>query len=632
MSTPLNIAKCLEDGKITCDLIAKKFENVKSPNMKHSSPTQISFAELKECNIPLSVKVFFDITDLPFSFRDSKVSENYLQAIHGLKYEVKVYMEIINQILDLNYSPNFVRGIGYTECHLDKIPNIVSKNVMSGYYNDVMELYPDLPLSVLVTEKAGGTEAKNIFTLFQLAQTEEYVEFEEQIMFQIIYSLIVMQRFRLVHNDLHAGNILVAEYTNPRKMVYLLGNRKFLIETRFVPYIFDWDFSYSDLLGENKKVSYFCKDFNICNRFSEKSDLYTLLCTLGFENDYGYWNRLSAKKEDGNKIPITSKEEERLRKYPYYIKNIFKMGRAQLDDIFGENVERYFGKGVTHVMFELFNKSIIVYNPFACRATSYSTRMPTPMELLDDKFDAFEVNSIPRYIKPQNIYSLPEVQQGAKIYKDPFRKDSRHKISTYPRSNPIIMDDTVIENYPLSKRDRVKMIDFMMRVYTIFNMTDKGIIPNLISIFDYYVSVEKPNPADLPDAILAILFILSYSYGVNITFNDMRRRITGLNLNSFKKLVDKIGEYQFPKTSYYYLTKVSKLFNDNTKDMKTLSTEYLLNALQQYDSLQYPQSLIAVAVYATTREFFGLGGLNRLAKYTGYDKEEIKKVMSELIK
>lgn len=436
--TSENISKLLKrivSGKLklnVCELSSNLYNQTILDN-DSASPSEIVFAQLvsgfQDINTPVSLKVFIDA-------KTDNIDHN--GDIQGIKYEAQIYKHIINPILVNNFSPNFVGFLGYGECDMSVD---ITDRVKKSLIKDVSEYKLQKPekLGILITNKIGASNSTvtNLHEIWSRNLTNR--KGKEKILFQVVYSLAVMQQFRLIHNDLHPGNILVEILDEEIERVYVYKHKIYRIKTRYIPYLFDWDLAYCESLGPNPKLEadyrYWCGKINVCNRFSRKFDLYLLLCHIHDINanpvrDAHYETEITVPK-DGI---------ERLRKTTPYIGEIYKMGRKQFRDIFGgyasmKLIDRY--SGLNSFMFKIKNNTtIILYSGFKCRPTIFTEDMLSADEYLRGKrFASLEVKSIDevRHIPKKNVYRYPEKSVRPKVYIDPFVPNTHHKIVGKPR-------------------------------------------------------------------------------------------------------------------------------------------------------------------------------------------------------
>ena len=206
---------------------------------------------------------------------------------YGLDYEAKVYQYITENILFKGESINFIPFVAKASCNLDEInrkvrmSNLVveEKEKLLPFLSDPLRYFPDLKLKMFVT---GSVEdSKNLIELHDLMKDRTLSMFElNSIVIQLLHALLVMQKHRLMHNDIHFGNILV-ERVYPHREISLKLDDKTTIsfKTRYIPKIFDWDRSFCEALGENpvlKSEKYL--SLNIHESFRKSQDYYHMVC------------------------------------------------------------------------------------------------------------------------------------------------------------------------------------------------------------------------------------------------------------------------------------------------------------------------------------------------------------------
>jgi len=314
------------------------------PQKKNSaSDTKTYFAELVSAvlgqkELPVVAKVFID-----------NKNNYHMQA---LKYEAKVYKYILDKIIKPGYSPNFIPFVGYAECPYDK--NIFLDRTAYTNFLISLERKPSHDnVGIILTERAGNGAQ------FQIPSTSRivtpYKDFDQfstasqaKILFQIIYSLEVMQRFRIVHNDFHAANVLIARFDTEIELGFEISEtQRFQFKTKYIPYLFDWDFAFVEKLGPNPKIKGFTSLYRYAfnNNFSSRRDLYTFFCTLQFGGDIGkkFGTVLSLAKESKDYSLIPTKLQLHLIKQYRPIGQsgdnmVYKFSGRQFNEIFNEKI------------------------------------------------------------------------------------------------------------------------------------------------------------------------------------------------------------------------------------------------------------------------------------------------------
>ena len=428
-----------------CDL------NYYSPQVlpkNSASPSEVIFARLakkvlkddSKGNEPVSLKIWLDP-------KNQKMARVDKLNVEGLKYEVKVYRDIISDILVKRYSPNFIAYLGYGNCSMQKVAKALGDEwirIEEGFNESYKKWNNKMSIDMLMTEKAGGKDnevttlyeyAKNFNKLIKNRRIPEESKKKARreyycIMFQVIFSVGVMGYYRLMHNDLHSGNILVVKYQQPVARIYTIEGRNYMVKTRYVPYIFDWDFAYCKKFGDNPKIEELeeCRKLNICNRYHDKFDLYTLFCSLGFKNIGRIYDTDATRIKEEN-IPIENIEPyiPNIRKFkPIFslkrgksIKEQYKMSRKQLDEVFTEDLtNQLFGNRITDVIFTITYSNamdkwtLMILNGFQCRGTVFSSDMLTAKDLIL-KTDYFNDMRLPPFFddiikNSQEVYTFPK--------------------------------------------------------------------------------------------------------------------------------------------------------------------------------------------------------------------------------
>jgi hypothetical protein len=77
----------------------------------------------------------------------------------------------------------------------------------------------------------------------------------------------------MTHNDLHLGNIFIEERDDMEKIVYVINDKKYILYTKFKVFIFDFDRSYCQNLGDNIIDP-------IKNIFIDNIDIIEVLCEV----------------------------------------------------------------------------------------------------------------------------------------------------------------------------------------------------------------------------------------------------------------------------------------------------------------------------------------------------------------
>jgi hypothetical protein len=201
----------------------------------------------------------------------------------GLMYEFQVYDKVIGPILANHVCPNFLRpylvsyncrfqdlqramSFGLRDINPDTRLELLLRNVdyMSNgkkerpAIHDQTNLNPkDIPdenrawrFMVLTTE------FENVISYWDFLNPEQRVIPIDRmaVLLQILVALYVMEKSKLVHHDLHAGNVLVQRLAKPTTFTYILNGEVFSVETEFKAMVYDFDWATCESLGPNARM------------------------------------------------------------------------------------------------------------------------------------------------------------------------------------------------------------------------------------------------------------------------------------------------------------------------------------------------------------------------------------------
>jgi hypothetical protein len=255
------------------------------------------------------LKIFID---------DEKVPE-----LAALNYELQIYRDIITNIMNKKICSNFVKYLdsGY-RCSYNDLFNFlknnteydgsmlsdeqISKNLNRNIYimSKGLRNRPSIQEDTKMPFKLNSEDIRQIKTYkFNMILTEnikppsltlfewivqqnffknpsEYI-LEEfwNILFQICYGCYCMSLSKLVHNDLHSGNIFIQNLKLPIEIIYIVNNIPVIIRTRYKAVIYDFDRGYIKSRGKNPiNDGNNCIRGSQCNTYIENIDITKILC------------------------------------------------------------------------------------------------------------------------------------------------------------------------------------------------------------------------------------------------------------------------------------------------------------------------------------------------------------------
>ena len=307
--------------------------NVKGEPSNSASPTDIwilSFKNTLYNGIALEsamLKLFANLDSINNEADDEETYLKMFDALSGLNYEMKVYKEITNPLLNFNICPNFVRCLATQEgCTYDNIFNFLRNNttygtssILGGYSNDDFHL-DDYEVENILNKNIKEClldfckSRKSINTKFETSKAisppnlsitynmilnenmdipnvsryEKWIERNTlsekdlwETTFQIVAASYAMSLSKMVHNDLRLGNIFVKDLGKEVSNVYVVNGNFYVISSRWKIFIFDFDRSYVKRLGENPFINTEpCLKYSQCNYYTENKDVFKVLCHI----------------------------------------------------------------------------------------------------------------------------------------------------------------------------------------------------------------------------------------------------------------------------------------------------------------------------------------------------------------
>jgi hypothetical protein len=292
---------------------------------------------------------------LTSNIRDPSIPSNIIDnlnrtALKGMEYEINLYRVISEYIIRNNICDSFVKMIAYTRnCSKQNMSNIF-RNIMNSRlsqedslrylsyltkllsgngtvlkFNEFKSSRRDFDESrlllnsqsqpdsnygycFLITEsmKDNKTLLKTMQNqigeivdndLFRYSYTTRSIQFSDDfynILFQISYAFKILDKFRIIHNDIHPGNIWIKNNNRPIIRRYIVKNNGIDetcdLTSNKEALIYDFDRGYMESLGRNEVLTYRESGYSQSNEFVRGKDLLKIFvniflrCKRLFEN------------------------------------------------------------------------------------------------------------------------------------------------------------------------------------------------------------------------------------------------------------------------------------------------------------------------------------------------------------
>jgi len=273
---------CSEDGKKICNSEQKR-------------------AILKKMNLTPATRI--DSAGILHP-TDDDILDSYLAMIEtsgkkdnftSLDYEARVYSFITENIIMRNLSPNFIPLFSTNECN---IPTMVSALVATADFDgkdilvEKLKFLQDMSNNKLKMKfiMSGAVlidkgERSGKMQDFIANSGRDLSRYDVAcILFQLLYALYIFDAYKIMHNDLHLGNVFVQVLDKDQSMSFTIKGKTVTMSTRYIVKMYDYDSAQADALGINPKneAIYFA---GRTNSFRKNVDYSQLLCGLtGFES------------------------------------------------------------------------------------------------------------------------------------------------------------------------------------------------------------------------------------------------------------------------------------------------------------------------------------------------------------
>lgn len=330
-----------------CD-IGRYIESVKGQPSNSFSPSETLIVKFKD-NLLFDDKPVYK-GFLKIFVNDTKYPKINL-LIKGLLYEQKVY-RLIRLFKTNRFCPYFVLSLAdANNCSLDQYREILKKTKgvseyvvvskilkRSLYYMTTGDSNRPAVHDLKFDDSKMLDELTGIKFNYILTKKQEGITLDEFLInsskvyhgmaiFQLLIALYAMEYLRLVHNDLHVGNIFVTKGKR-RKIKYVIDNVVYTYDNLGINVkIYDFDRSYCQYLGKNELLEKLCpiSYYDECNIFEKKRDFERV--TLGkFMNnilrEYGIDKKNTIKnmiESLSERLNIAKRIYDKSEKYNYRI-------------------------------------------------------------------------------------------------------------------------------------------------------------------------------------------------------------------------------------------------------------------------------------------------------------------------
>ena len=210
----------------------------------------------------------------------TEVAVKQVHKALGLQYELEVYDKVIGPILASHVCPNFLRPylVSYNCTFKDLLhalqqglPDVDADTRQELLLRNVDYMTNGKPGRPAINDQTGlvlghapdenpawrfmvlTTEYETVTPYYNFLRPEYDIQFLDRaaVLMQILVALYVMQKTQLMHQDLHAGNILVQALPEVTTFTYSINGEVFSCESRYKALVYDFDLASCTSLGPN---------------------------------------------------------------------------------------------------------------------------------------------------------------------------------------------------------------------------------------------------------------------------------------------------------------------------------------------------------------------------------------------
>lgn len=248
----------------------------------------------------------------------SPQSENFnsIDLSRGLEYELKIYTDVVTNLLDYNICPNYIRCYSTSkDCSFFNIRDILSNGLENAfgpgneimYENMIVRSYyfmannkrsrpaieSDIIIPVPNTEevriKAENAKYDFIINESVFGSTTLYDFLEDfkddtiiayKILFQIFCACYGLSLMKTNHGDLHTDNVFIQKIEETT-FHYNINGTIYSLKTNYLVKIFDYDRSYCENIGKNPLLRDIKTIVGFSNVFVPNKDIWQVVfwCT-----------------------------------------------------------------------------------------------------------------------------------------------------------------------------------------------------------------------------------------------------------------------------------------------------------------------------------------------------------------
>lgn len=345
-------SECILNEAAICEF-AKCIKKIQGLSSNSASPSDTWLIEFRDntkyidirgrtIEIPRAFcKLFIEPRSLEVWLTNSKLTPELerlwipkIQLLEGLRYELKFYETIVDNIIQTQKSPHFVKllsagdecsfgdlvkalengGVPYAESSLARNlyhtlgfiqnrPAITTTTIPKWPCN-----WNDLRFSFILTQQVDSKYSMTFGDwLSTYRETSDFISDLLVILFQICQACYALYLEGACHNDLHSGNVWITRRPDIKKNIrYVIGSSNYIFpQVSLLARVFDFDRAYAERLGSNPLLNQdACSKYGQCNELFQSKDFVKILCyVIKYINDPIYSQMIKGLLRGENTTP-----------------------------------------------------------------------------------------------------------------------------------------------------------------------------------------------------------------------------------------------------------------------------------------------------------------------------------------
>ena len=288
---------------------------------KGMSPSDIWFLKSKDKELVL--KISLNKNTIPTNFYKFRKVLRYGVDEDAIQYEINIYKYIVNKLVDYKINPFFVKTEGVFEgISFDEIVNSTlseklklslpefkwrffrntifmslkeyngsRSNKLTPSISSNIGIYKKWMYNIIERYKKNTNNLYYNVSIFE-KYTETLHDYHKNgklidrgylnktgwnIIIQVLTALSTLEILKVAHNDLHTHNLFIKPLEKDSYKYFKYNDIEFVLKSDIECKIFDWDGSYTSMLGNNPGLNDNICNYSLCNEYLGQREVFKFM-------------------------------------------------------------------------------------------------------------------------------------------------------------------------------------------------------------------------------------------------------------------------------------------------------------------------------------------------------------------